>query len=154
MFLLYRQTNHFQLLLNSTFYFQITGNNHSKARLSKKWQNINYTKKVKSGKVTAVHVPDKDNFSELNPSKHFQPDVLNLTENDLEARPELSADSGSSLPESKGFAEGPENIWSAGQNALRDLLLYLIQKHNLEEVSNPKTRYLSGLSRAKFHDEI
>ena len=140
MFLLYRQTNHFQLLLNSTFYFQITGNNHSKARLSKKWQNINYTKKVKSSKVTAVHVPDKDNFSELNPSKHFQPDVLNLTENDLEARPELSADSGSSLPESKGFAEGPENIWSAGQNALRDLLLYLIQKHNLEEVSNPKTR--------------
>ena len=88
--------------------------------------------------MTAVQVPDKDNFSELNPSKEFQPDLLNLTENDLEARPELSA--GSGLPESKGFAEGPENIWSAGQNALRDLLLYLIQKHNLEEVSNPKTR--------------
>jgi len=44
------------------------------------------------------------------------------------------------VPEIKGFADGPENIWSAGQNALRDLLLYLIQKHELDEVANPKIR--------------
>lgn len=51
---------------------------------------------------------------------------------------ELNDDLG--VPEIKGFADGPENIWSAGQNALRDLLLYLIQKHELDEVGNPKIR--------------
>lgn len=51
---------------------------------------------------------------------------------------ELSDDLGA--PDMKRFADGPENVWSAGQNALRDLLLYLIQKHELDEVGNPKVR--------------
>ena len=134
---------------------QITGNNHSKARLSKKWQNINYTNKVKSVKVTAVQNldnvtaqnldnvtaaqnPESVSFSQLNPSESDE--IPFSGENNLDAKPELSADSGSGLLECKGLVDGPENIWSAGQNALRDLLLFLIQKHNLEEVSNPKTR--------------
>jgi hypothetical protein len=49
-----------------------------------------------------------------------------------------------SATEIKGFAEGPENIWSAGQNALRDLLLFLIQKHELDDVANPKIRLVPG----------
>jgi hypothetical protein len=52
---------------------------------------------------------------------------------------EMSEEAGGQ--DAKGFSFGPENIWAAGQYALRDLFLFLIQKYSLDDVSNPKARY-------------
>ena len=35
---------------------------------------------------------------------------------------------------------GLDNIWSAGKNALRDLLVYLVRKHHIDEVYDSKVR--------------
>ena len=40
---------------------------------------------------------------------------------------------------------GLDNIWSAGKNALRDLLVYLVRKHHIDEVYDSKVRSLPGL---------
>lgn len=94
-------------------YNQITGNTHSKARLSKKWQNIVYQKKTKS----------------LKDETETEKQIEEPTPPDLSEEPEI-----------RTAGEGVENIWSACQYALRDLFLFLIQRHNLDEESNPKIR--------------
>ena len=44
---------------------------------------------------------------------------------------------------------GLDNIWSAGKNALRDLLVYLVRKHHIDEVYDSKVR---GLASRLFLD--
>ena len=112
---------------------QITGNCHTKARLCKKWQNLTYQKKVRAEKKS----DDVEKMSVLAETSAAPPASLFDTGVAIGS----SSDDNLNAPEVKGFVDGPENIWSAGQNALRDLLLFLIQKHELDEVANPKTRF-------------
>jgi len=73
---------------------QITGNNHTKARLSKKWQNINYNKKQKSSKIVEESIAEP---------------IFNQDS-------EIADDIG--ISEARGLTtavECPESVWAAGQ---------------------------------------
>ena len=109
-------------------YNSITGNNHSKARLSKKWQNIKAIRKQKRAKLFA--------------EEGKEPIEISVTETDVQAKPYLYQDVG-------------ENMWNVMDHALRDLFLHLVRKYGVDEVTNPriKNEVWRNISK-EFHEIV
>ena len=94
-------------------YNQITDNNISKAKMVKKWQNVEYRKRCKESKGNG---------------------------------------GSTDLPTEKVSKDG---MWNIFDSCLRDLFLYLIDKHGLEFINHPrvKSRIWNDLSE-EFHSLI
>ncbi len=113
-------------------YNQITGNAHTKAKLNKKWQNIKHQRKLKRKKLWDQTLK-------------------------AEAAAGVEGDAEDTLEdfEKSAFLDVGENMWNANEHTLRDLFLYLVQKHHLDEVTNPRLKNELWKNVVKdFHSEV
>lgn len=105
-------------------YNSITGNSHTKARLSKKWQNIKAIRKQKRQKLMATEENDGQNA--LHESE-FTSKLIEASEIGQAPKVYLYQDIG-------------ENMWNVMDYALRDLYLHLVRKYNVDETTNPRIK--------------
>lgn len=117
-------------------YNSISGNVHTKARLSKKWQNVKHIRKMKKQKLwqeTGGTGHDHDSF-EIG---------------------EESTSGGTDRNSKINFLDVGENMWNLMDHALRDLFLFLIHKYNIDDVPNPRVKNELWKNVAKdFHDVV
>ena len=106
-------------------YNSITGNNHTKARLNKKWQNIKHQRKLKRQKLyEAMEAQSDSNQVSSNPDMKNLEDAMDP----LIVPQKLSF----------SYSDVGENMWNIMDYAFRDLFLFLIKKYDVDEVTNPR----------------
>jgi len=118
-------------------YNSITGNTHTKARLSKKWQNIKAIRKQKRMKL----MTDEDGQVAL----HESEDTSKIIE----------ASEFGQAPKVYLYQDIGENMWNVMDYALRDLFLHLVRKYNVDETTNPRIK--NDVWRAickEFHEYV
>merc|ERR1712004_193621 len=118
-------------------YNSITGNTHTKARLSKKWQNIKAIRKQKRMKL----MTDDDGQVAL----HESEDTSKIIE----------ASEFGQAPKVYLYQDIGENMWNVMDYALRDLFLHLVRKYNVDETTNPRIK--NDVWRAickEFHEYV
>ena len=120
-------------------YNSITGNSHTKARLSKKWQNIKAIRKQKRQKLLA-------STADLDPT--------GLIESDETTKVIETSDIGSA-PKVYLYQDIGENMWNVMDYALRDLFLHLVRKYNVDETTNPRIKNELWRTISKeFHEYV
>ena len=116
-------------------YNSITGNSHTKARLSKKWQNIKAIRKQKRQKLLA-------STADLDPT--------GLIESDETTKVIETSDIGSA-PKVYLYQDIGENMWNVMDYALRDLFLHLVRKYNVDETTNPRIKNIPHYSAEEIN---
>ena len=107
-------------------YNALTGSSHPKAKVAKKWQNVAFRQKNKG-------LADP-------------PDASSVAIPKLAPRQMLAV---AKLP-----TTSIESIWTVMDFALRDLLLYLVDKHNIEVHFPPKILHRKSIMLMEFFKKI
>ena len=105
-------------------YNALTGSSHPKAKVAKKWQNVAF--RIKSKGLTDP--PDASGVT-IKPVSRQMPSVAKLPTTSI------------------------ESIWTVMDFALRDLLLYLVDKHNIE-VHFPHPKCHTKLHRKSLTESV
>jgi len=105
-------------------YNRTTDGSFAKAKFVKKWQNVQFRDKNKTSKSASSKKDSTDNLSgndRLSPA----------------TKDEIASDEKTAEVTLRPYRD---NLWSVMDFALRDLFLYLIMKHGLEDITHPRVK--------------